>query len=887
MNAFFRKLQWFAHRDRREAEVQEELAFHLGEEAENRKANGLSDEQAQSAARRELGNVVLIVEDVRDAWTWPRFERIVQDLRFGLRGLRRSPAFTLTTVLTLAIGVGATSAIFSVVNGVLLKPLPFPDSDGLIALVHQARGANQTELGASQAIYFTYREHNETFESVALWNSNTASITAPGDPEEVQRLVSTHEFLPTLGVNPLLGRTFSEADDQPSSPATVILSYAYWQRRFGGAESVLGQTLTVDGAPHEVIGVLAQGFRFLQQPADILTPARPNRTRAFVPSMEGRGIARLKKGVTLAQASADVARMIPILIDTFPIVPGLTRKAVEDSQLAPNLRSLKKDIVGDLDDVLWVLMGTMGLLLLVACANVANLQLVRTEVRGQELAIRAALGAGWATIARSLLVESSLLGFVGGAVGLALAAASLPVWLSIAAQELPSVLEVAIDPTVVVFTIAISFGSGLLFGLVPVVKYARSQVAAMRSGTGRSYSLTHERHRARNALVVAQVALTLVLLVASGLMIRTFQSLRDVDPGFTDPDQIQTLRISISRSAEPEFDRVIRMQNDIQDRLSELAGVQSVGFGTRLPVVGSGPTGPFSLEDKPDGAPLALVFRYTSPYFFKTLGTPLLAGRDFEWTDHYGDRQVVIVSESLARREWGSPAAALGKRLRRSAKSPWLEVVGVAGDIRHDGLEQPAPDTIYMTSNDSLAPFMSRDVFFFIRSERVGTSGFLDDIERAIWSVNGTAALGSVQTLGEVYQRSIARTSLTLVLLAITGAMALSLGLVGIYGVIGYILTERRREMGVRMALGAQHATLKRMLLKQVLVLVIVGMALGLGGAAAVTRLMQSLLFGVSALDPATYVVAATVLLFTGALAGYLPARRVTRIDPIQALREG
>jgi predicted permease len=438
---------------------------------------------------------------------------------------------------------------------------------------------------------------------------------------------------------------------------------------------------------------------------------------------------------------------------------------------------------------------------------------------------------------------------------------------------------------VIVFTIAISLGSGLLFGLESVVKYARSQVAAMLSATGRSYSLTRERHRVRNSLVVVQVALTLVLLVASGLMIRTFQSLRDVDPGFTDPEQIQTVRISISQSAVPEFDRVIRMQNDIQDRLSELAGVESVGFATRLPVVRSGPTGPFSLEDRPDGSPLEMVFRYTSPHFFKTLGAPLLAGRDFEWPDHYGDRQVVIVSESLARRAWGSPAAALGKRLRRSADSPWLEVVGVAGDIRHDGLEQPAPDTIYITSNERLAQFMSRTVFFFIRGERGGTAGFLDDIEQAIWSVNGTLALGSVQTLGDVYQRSIARTSLTLVLLAITGAMALSLGLVGIYAVIGYILTERRREMGVRMALGAQHATLKRMLLSQVLLLVIIGMALGVGGAAALMRVMQSLLFGVSALDPATYVVVSAVLLVTAALAGYLPARRVTRIDPIQALR--
>ena len=347
----------------------------------------------------------------------------------------------------------------------------------------------------------------------------------------------------------------------------MILSYAYWQRRFGGAAGVLGETLVVDGAPHEIIGVLPREFRFLQQQAEILTPAQPNRARAFVPSMGGRGVARLKDGVTLDQASADVARMIPILIDSFPIVPGLTRQAVESMQLGPNLRSLKDDIVGDLDDVLWVLMGTIGMLLLVACANVANLQLARTEARGQELATRVALGAGWRRIASSLLVESTLLGLMGGVAGLALAAATLPVLLSIAAQELPSMLEITIDPAVLAFTFAISLGSGLLFGLIPVVKYATPRVAAMLSGAGRSHGVSRERHRARNSLVVMQVALALVLLVASGLMIRTFQTLRDVDPGFTDPEQIQTLHLSISRATVPEFDRVIRMQHEICDRL--------------------------------------------------------------------------------------------------------------------------------------------------------------------------------------------------------------------------------------------------------------------------------------------------------------------------------
>jgi predicted permease len=816
----------------------------------------------------------------------PMFASFLQDLRYAARMLRRTPGFTFVCIATMAIAIGATTAIFSVVNGILIKPLPFPESDRLIALVHQAPGVNQSEMAASPAIYFTYREHNRTFEAVALWYSNTATVTGGGDPEEVQRLQSTHELLPLLRVKPLLGRTFSEADAQSGRPGTVILSYGYWQRRFAGAAAVLGETLVVDGAPHEIIGVLPREFRFLQQQAEILTLARPNRARTFVPSMGGRGVARLKDGVTLEQASADVTRMIPILIDSFPIVPGLTREAVERMQLGPNLRWLKDDFVGDLDDVLWVLMGTIGMLLLIACANVANLQLARTEARGQELAMRVALGAGWRRIASSLLVESTLVGLMGGVAGLALAAATLPVLLFIAAQELPSMLEITIDPAVLAFTLVISLGSGLLFGLIPAVKYARPRVTAMLSGTGRSHSVSRERHRARNSLIVMQVALALVLLVASGLMIRTFQALRDVDPGFTDPEQIQTLHLSVSQATVREFDRVIRMQNEICDRLSAIAGVESVAFSSRsLPLIASGPSGPFSLEDKPGVAPVDMEFRYTSPSFFRTLGTRFVAGRDFQWTDHYGTRQVVIVSETVARREWGSPAAAIGKRIRRSEKSPWLEVVGVAGDVRHHGLDQPVPDTVYLTSNEALAPYMSRDAYFFIRSDRVGTAGFIDEIQRAIWSVNGSVPLGRVQTMGEVYQRSMARTSLTLVLLSITGAMALALGLVGIYGVINYMFTQRTREIGVRMALGARNDALKRMLLGQVLLVVAVGVALGLAGAAVLTRLMESLLFGVGALDVTTYATVSVILVMTAALAAYLPAQRVTRIDPMQALR--
>jgi predicted permease len=361
--------------------------------------------------------------------------------------------------------------------------------------------------------------------------------------------------------------------------------------------------------------------------------------------------------------------------------------------------------------------------------------------------------------------------------------------------------------------------------------------------------------------------------------------LRDVNPGVTDPERIQTVRVSLPQAAVPEFARVMRIQNDIQDRLAAIPGVEAVGFANRLPLVRTGPNGPFALEDKPDAPPLGIEFRYTSPDYFASLGTPIVAGRDISWSDQYGTAQLAVISESVARREWGSAAAAVGKRVRRGPQSPWIEIIGVAADIRHDGIDQPAPDTIYLTANEFLAQFTSRTVNFFIRSDRVGTAGFLDEIGRAVWSVNGSLPLGSVQTLGDVYDRSMARTSLTLVLLAITGAMALLLGMIGIYGVISYILAQRTREIGIRMALGARSAAIKRLLLGNVLVLVAIGVAVGLGGAAALARFMDSLLFGVSSLDLTTYTLVALALAVTAAVAGYLPARRATRVDPMVALR--
>jgi predicted permease len=803
-------------------------------------------------------------------------------LRHTVRTLLRAPAFALATVFTLAVAIGATTAIFAVVDGVLLEPLPFPQSDRLIAVRHLAPTVDDDEHDGSPAFYFTYRDHNTTLESVAMWMPNTATVTGAGDPEEIRAVRATVEFLPTLRVEPLLGRRFTELDDTPGSPPTVMLSYAYWQRRFGGARDVVGRTLTLDGAPAEIVGVLPPAFRFLEEQAEVLAPAKPDRARAVAAGFGERLIARLKDDATPVTASADVARMIPLYYDAY-LPPGVAREAAESRRLGPSLRLLKDRVVGDLDEVLLVLMGTIGILLLIACANLANLLLVRTEARRQELAIRAALGAGWGVIARSLLLESAVLALLGGAGGLLLASAALPALLTLAGSALPSALAIGIDANVALFALAVSLLCGALLCLIPIAKHAAPRVADALRGVERSVSAGRDTHRARNTLVVVQVALALVLLIGSGLMLRSFAALRAVDAAVHDPAHVQTLRVFVPSASVPEFPRVVRMQNDIADRISGMPGVESVAYASRRPLLGDGPSGPFVFDDSPESA--ETEFRYASPGLFATLRTPLIAGRDFEWADTYENRAVAIISENIAIARWGSAEAALGHTLGRNSAAPQSTIVGVVGDIRHYGVDQRAPETVYLTQAEFGAPFASRTMFFFVRSDRTGTPAFTEELHRAVWAVSPDLPLGSVEPLSAQYDRSLARRSLTLVLLAITSGMALLLGLVGIYAVIAYVLVQRTRELAIRLALGARTRTLKGMLLRQVLVLVGAGVVLGAGGAAALTQLMESLLFGVTALDAPTYVAVAGLLLAVALLAGYVPVRRVTRLDPMQSLR--
>ena len=794
----------------------------------------------------------------------------------------RTPGFTIATVVTLALGIGANTAIFTVVNGVLLKPLPFPEPDRLLGVWQTAPGVAIPDLNASLADYIIYREHSRTFADVALWNNRTATVTEFTNPERVEGFSMTHRLLPMLGVQPVHGRGFTEQECQNGSPDVVILSHGYWQRRFGGDPKVIGRRIMVDAAAREVVGILPEDFWFMDRAHDLLVPMRFNRAEVRLGGYNVRAVGRLRPGVTIEQANADVARMIGIELKSFPAPPGMSTKMFEEARLGPNVRPLMNDLLGDTGKSLWVVMATIGIVLLIACANVANLLLVRAEGRSRELAVRSALGAGRGRIAREMFVESLALAWMGGLAGIAFAIAAVKLVLHYSPARLPRMEQISVDSTSLLFTLAVSLASGIAFGAVPVLKQARARLAESLHAGGRNSSAGRDRNFARNVLTVVQVALALVLLIGSGLMIRTFQSIRRVQPGFTTPEAVQTLRISIPRNAAPNETSVRALHHRIVDGLSGIPGVSSVGLLNGLPMTGFQSQDPIYASDRTYRAneiPKLRRFITVAPGAFAALGTPLKAGRDYNWTEIQEGRRVVVIAENFAREYWGSARAAVGKQIRTNSTDPWSEVIGVAGDIRYDGSDKPAPSTVYwpLRSDGAMA--------YLIRSPRAGSENFAAEIRQAVTAANPTLAMNDMRTMKEIYERSMARTAFTLTLLAISGGMALLLAAIGIYAVVSYAVAQRTREIGIRMALGAQQGGLKMMFVRQGLVWGGIGAAAGLVASAALSRAMSALLYEISPVDPLTYAVVALGLLVAAALASYLPARRVTRVDPIEALR--
>jgi predicted permease len=576
-------------------------------------------------------------------------------------------------------------------------------------------------------------------------------------------------------------------------------------------------------------------------------------------------------------------------MDSFSNGPGSDSHWYVKWRIAPDFHALKQEVIGNVASVLWIVMGTIGIVLLIACVNVANLLLVRAESRQLELSIRAALGAGRGRIARELLLEGALLGLLGGALGIGIAAAALHFLVSIGPANLPRLGEIFLDARSLLFTFVLSLLSGLFFGSIPAWKYSLRR-ATVSLGATRTVSASRERHRSRNILIIAQVAMAVVLLVCAVLMIRTFQQLRAIDPGFTDASTLQTLRIAIPDSSIADPRMVARVENNVADKLASVPGVTTAGFALLVPMEDAvHGWNAIRAEGKIyAGDPPLRFYNYISPGYFQALGTHLIAGRDFTWKEIYDVEPRAIVSENLAREEWGSAAKAIGKRVREAPSEPWSEVIGVAENVRYNGVNERAPAIVYWPAiihNPWLGTFTPRSVAFVIRSKRAGTEAFVNEIQQSVWSVNADLPVASPRTMQEIYSKSLARTSFTLVMLAIAGTMALALGIIGIHGVISYAVSQRTREIGIRLALGAQKGELKWMFVRSALALTGIGVAIGAVASAGLTQFMKSLLFGISPLDPFTYIAIPSILVSSAVLASYLPARRAAAVDPVEALR--
>ena len=633
-------LERIFRRRRLDDDLAEELHAHIEERTEQiMRLENLPRPQARQAALRAFGNPALVQTRSREVWEFPRLEALFADLKLVARRLSRSPGFAIAVLLTLAIGIGANTAVFSVLDSVLLKPLPYPRSDRLVTLTLQAPGAAgltsfQEGLPLSASMYLTFSAHNRAFQSLGVWNAGTANLTGVAQPEEVHVITVSSGLLETLAVPPLAGRWLNADDQKPHGSRSVMIGYGFWQRQFGGQRSVIGQTIRLDTQPWQIVGIMPRGFKVVDSDFDVLRPG----PTLFDPQhqiMEGfawNGVGRLKDNITLAQADGDITRLIPVWMDSWSDGPGSNSHFFEAWRICGALKPLKQQVIGGIGNMLWLVMGTIGVVMLIVCTNVANLLLVRADSRRQELAVRAALGAGSGRIARELIFESLVLAAIGGAAGIAVAYASLRLLSAIGPANLPRLSEISLSPESLCFTAALAIVSGLFFGSIVSLKYARLGPGAALRGSTRTATAGRDRHRSQNVLVVAQVAMALVLLVCAGLMLRSFAALLHTRPGFADPEHLQTMGVAILPSIASDPVRVTRMQNQIADKIAHLPGVSSVGYAANVPMDGLEANwnsilvqgrDPWSAKST---LPMRL-FNYASPNYFHTMGSRMIAGR--------------------------------------------------------------------------------------------------------------------------------------------------------------------------------------------------------------------------------------------------------------------
>jgi putative ABC transport system permease protein len=864
-------------RPRVERDLDDELRAYVDQLAEENRSAGMDPAAALRAARIELGGLEQVKEDVRQARAGRLLEEFLQDLRYGLRTLRKNPAFTAVAVLALALGIGANTAMFSVASGILWRPLPYAGADR-VAVVFMRYFPRDFAFGTMCIRDFlTWRENNHAFEDPSLLRGLRVDIGGKeGVPEQVQGAAVTAGFFNTLGVRPLIGRTFAAGEDRPTTGGLAVLSESIWRRRFGASPAVLGQAILVDGAPSTVIGVMPDAFAFPRRHTEVWTNLRLTPPARYGPWFY-RGVARLKPGVTIRQAQAEMGDL-----------------ALRMMQQNPNYKRLALPVVGLRDALLGttlkpailVLAGAVGLVLLIAVVNVANLTLVRATVRQREMALRLSLGAGRGRLVRQLLTESVLLAAMGGAVGLALAWGGVELIRVWNPGNLPFIESARLDGRALGFMVLVSALTGILFGLAPALESARPDLNATIKEGGRGGATSRARGRSRAALVVSEIAISLMLLVGAGLLLRSFANLQQVTGGFSAPPrQVLTMLISPGNRKYNDAGAGLAFYDEVLSRARRVPGVETAALTDSLPPDRQGDADSFQIEGQPlpPGELNPIISDATvGPDFFQTIGIPLLRGRHFTEHDNRDSAPVAIVSEGFVRRFLPNREA-LGTRIMQSGPgfgNKWLEIVGVVGNVKYLGLTADTDPAYYMPFAQGYGPRM----FLAVRSSS-DAARVAEALRRDIQSIDPGVTLAQTGTLAEALSLSVSEARFDTMLLALFAGMALLLAAVGIYGLIAYSVAQRTQEFGVRMALGAARADVLRMVVRQGASLAAIGIAIGLGGAFALTRLLETMLFGIGVTDAVTFAAATLGLLFVALAATFVPALRATRVSPVVALR--
>ena len=807
--------------------------------------------------------------------------------------LARSPGFAAVAVLTLGIGIGANTAIFSVVNGVLLRSLPYPDPERLVGLWHTAPGIDIPQFEQSDGSYLFYRAENQTLAQMGIFGSTSVNLTGTEEPERVTAAYVTASLLSTLGVVPERGRSFIESDNEPGAEAVAILAHGLWMRRFGGDPGILERTVLVDGEARRVVGVMPSGFALPMSESELWVPLEIDPAEATTGSYRWLGVGRLKAGQSVATVQQDLDRLRRRLPEAYP-GDFLTEQMMETAQMEVIVHPLIEDVIGDedLERSLWILLGTVFFVLLIACANVANLFLVRAEGLHREVAVRIALGAGRDRIARFFLSESIALGLAGGILGLLIALAATRALVALGPESIPRLDAIGIDGTVLGFTLAVSVLAGALFGLFPILRYGRADVVTALKEGGRGAGAGRERHRARKLLVLSQLALAFVLVAGAGLMAKSFQRVRDLDPGF-DKDGVLTFRTSLPEADYDSRAAIAGFYGQLIERLDALPGVSRVGAGSKIPLRSSGRNmNIVSIEEHPvdpGDLPPVVNSQYVTAGFLETLGVPLLEGRTFDPTDHASNTRAVIANRQFAERFWPGESA-IGKRVHPSladGEFEWFRIVGVVDGVRDNTLpEEPEPILYYsVTGIEQLEDqFWPLTMSLLLRTE-VEPRTVAPLVADEVRSLDPNLPVADVLTMQEVVEESTSQLGFAMLLLVLAAAVALILASVGIYGVMSYDVTQRTREIGVRMALGAPATAVSSMVVMQGARIAGVGLVVGLAGAFGLTRLLRALLFGVNPMDPVTLALVLIALFGVALLASYLPARRAASVDPLIALR--